>query len=482
MENTRYLALGLTATAIALFAGANTATAQTLFFNKTLNQHGQTLHWESPFEGQIKLNNTLTTTGTGAIETNIWMDGKLLDALSLATQGTNSTANIGSEWFLDVKKGTILDFSLDAPNAGSNAIAFEAKISLPSSNLVFLQPEGSNSFLHVGLLQDGKIYESSPAYSNGNYWDIFQENGVAISADNGVQNQHTFGSFVHLSELADNTSIEQRDIVEISAEDAAKMEQFINTQMGKGYTMKPSYMPFLTPYAQKGYYGTYTGVGLIERAAEEAGITLLGGEFFHTDEDPQGFILNDLEFLYVTDIMVAQNAPWECLTVFPTSVQCQTQYGNRNPSSGIPFSTLSPAYMHYLLTNQNSAPSDNWLHGLFEGLDFILTDPEGRRLGYTEELGLLNEIPDAFYTGNLLDEPEHFYVPDRLQGEYSLQLYGLCNKGAMAAIGDNKNGSLISGCKPDPPKNRKPESVPEPSALLGLMLLGGFLAKLKKSC
>ncbi|MEM9541391.1 MAG: PEP-CTERM sorting domain-containing protein [Cyanobacteria bacterium P01_E01_bin.42] len=468
MKNIRYLASGLTA--IALSAGVKAATAQTLFFNETLDQHGQTLQWVSPFEGQIKLVNSLTTSGTGAIETNIWMDGDLLDGLSLATQSSNSTANIGSEWFLDVKKGTVLDFTLDAPNAGNNTITFEAQISLPTSgNLVFLQPIGSDSFFHVGLLRDGKIYEASPAYPTGNYWDAFHQDNVAITADTGVQDQHTFGSFVHLSDSQDNSHIAQQEIVKIASEDAVKMEEYIKTQMSKGYSLPSPHLPFIMPPAQKGYYGRYTGVGLIERAAEEAGIN-----------NGDGFIPLDREFIYVNQIFIDQHTPWECLTVFPTSVQCQTEYG-RIPSNGMPLATLSPAYLHYLLTNQDSTSSDNFLQGLFEGLDFILTDPEGRRLGYTEELGLINEIPNAFYTGNLLSEPEHFYVPDRLPGEYTLQLYGLCNEGAMAVIGDNEDGSLISGCNPDRTRVPNPEPVPEPSTLFGLALLGGLLAKLKKA-
>ena len=37
---------------------------------------------------------------------------------------------------------------------------------------------------------------------------------------------------------------------------------------------------------------------------------------------------------------------------------------------------------------------------LDQPLDFVLTDPLGRRLGYTEELGELNEIPNAFFSGD----------------------------------------------------------------------------------
>ncbi len=65
----------------------------------------------------------------------------------------------------------------------------------------------------------------------------------------------------------------------------------------------------------------------------------------------------------------------------------------------VPF--LSPQLLYWSVSASNSINSaTSWLGGLFDPVDFILTDRLGRRLGYTPELGLLNEIPGAFYTGD----------------------------------------------------------------------------------
>ena len=78
------------------------------------------------------------------------------------------------------------------------------------------------------------------------------------------------------------------------------------------------------------------------------------------------------------------------------------------------------------------------IQGLFDPVDFIVTDPLGRRLGHTESLGTINEIPGSFYSGD--GSLEQFMILDALPGEYKVELFGL-GQDALAAIG----GSSIEG-------------------------------------
>ena len=55
-------------------------------------------------------------------------------------------------------------------------------------------------------------------------------------------------------------------------------------------------------------------------------------------------------------------------------------------------------------------------------VDFVLTDPLGRHLGYTAASGLINEIPDASYFGG--DSDRECLILNPMPGEYSLDLFG----------------------------------------------------------
>src|SRR5262249_33971141 len=146
--------------------------------------------------------------------------------------------------------------------------------------------------------------------------------------------------------------------------------------------------------------GYYTCVGLLESAAEQAGLN--GG---------QGFIPNSLES--VPD------------------------------GHGGQFPLLSPELLYWAASNPDlffTVGADanvisrlkNWLQGFFDPADFILTDPLGRRLGHTQDLGDLNEIPGAFYSGT--GAVQQFLIPDPLPGAYTLQVFGL-GEDAFAVVG-----------------------------------------------
>lgn len=73
----------------------------------------------------------------------------------------------------------------------------------------------------------------------------------------------------------------------------------------------------------------------------------------------------------------------------------------------------------------------SWLQGYFDPVDFVITDPLGRRVGYTASLGELKEIPQVFYSGN--GTFEQFLIPNAVPGMYKIELFGL-NAEVIGAI------------------------------------------------
>ncbi|MEM3628775.1 MAG: hypothetical protein QXQ94_10830 [Candidatus Bathyarchaeia archaeon] len=56
-------------------------------------------------------------------------------------------------------------------------------------------------------------------------------------------------------------------------------------------------------------------------------------------------------------------------------------------------------------------------------VDILLIDPIGRRCGYDPNIGIVNEIDGAYYSGPLA-EPEIMIVPEPLIGNYNLRVHG----------------------------------------------------------
>jgi hypothetical protein len=265
---------------------------------------------------------------------------------------------------------------------------------------------------HVGLSIDGSIlglvYESHEGYEYGLYRDPLCHTVRTIQEQSGVQAQHSRGSFRHDSTTA--ASIAGNASVPISPTLAADMESFILTQMGRPYLAScPEpfrllcYSQQLSPDEQKGRAtGRFTCCGLMERAAEEAGLN--GG---------QGFIPNVLESISLPP-----------------------------PLYSIPL--LSPVTLYWAASNPFPffAAVNRWIAGAFDPVDFVVTDPLGRRLGYTSAAGTLNEIPDAFYSGD--GQMEQFVILAPLEGTYQVQLIGL-GQDAEAAIGGSVEGQFFSG-------------------------------------
>ncbi|MDJ0843957.1 MAG: Calx-beta domain-containing protein, partial [Crocosphaera sp.] len=254
---------------------------------------------------------------------------------------------------------------------------------------------------HVGLSFDNLVYESHPGYPSGSYWDSINNEFVSINDVNGVQKEHTLGSFQHDSQDSNSSPVTEFKKLSIPFSLGQKMADVIETKIGSSgfqfidYTSIEGIEATLSPEAQKGGSGTFTCVGLIEWAAEQSG-----------HNEGQGFIPNSLESIDIN-------------------------------GDTIPF--LSPELLDWSVSTQNKI---NWLQGFFDPVDFILTDSEGRRLGYTSELGLLEEIPGASYTGD--GAIEQFVIFEPQSGEYTLELFGL-EDNAIAVVGGTVDNSSLDG-------------------------------------
>ncbi len=306
------------------------------------------------------------------------------------------------------------DESAEAVVRASNAAAllFRERCEICPSSWGIPNSEGKDGipgFDHVAIALDGKVYESNVPYAAGQYFDIRTGEHVSIEPQDGVQAQHTIGSFQHDSIHQSSDQVlrfEQifiprslaRDIVDkIKTKLVAPGEQPIARFANFDQRTQASKLASLDPLVQKGQGagGTFTCIGLIEWAAEQI------PEF----NNGQGFIPNVLE-----------------------------KNGN--------MPVLSPESLFYRLTGAFSDPAGikRVLQGFIDPVDFILTDPQGRRLGHTAEFGTINEIPGATYTGKGLFE--QFFIPGALLGEYHIQYVGL-GEVAFAGLGTTANAQIL---------------------------------------
>lgn len=257
------------------------------------------------------------------------------------------------------------------------------------------------------------------------------------------------------------------------------------SQLNRGY-ISTFVQDFTTPLQQKGIDGgRYSEVGLIERAAEIAGID--GG---------QGYIPNSLEFIAVNKVVQSQSG-FGCTVVGCNAPINQTQY----------LSVLSPGLLYE--RRVNGFDLDDWLQGRLEEVDFILTAPDGKFLsfqdGEVDESSTLGEDEIKLWSGTYgadagvgnsggkscpnspdVDNPlpkenlqfVQFLIEDRQPGQYKIQLTGKSSL-SRAILGNDQDGIVVGvgDCfKPNPiviPGPVDPESVPEPTTVLGLLAVGG---------
>jgi len=291
------------------------------------------------------------------------------------------------------------------------------KINLIGPSIVFREKKENDGFWwllgdeipgfdHAGFHTNNLVYESHPGYSNATYVSNDGSESVTTTAVFGVQAQHTLKTFKHYSSDTDNTKVTDVEEIPIDEDLAASMKTLIEGKLGAGFRLLDFSSPegiteTMSPFAQKGGDDNkFTCIGLIEWAAEQAGHN--GG---------QGFIRNIFESItyptFSDDI--------------PPKITMQT----------LPL--LSPQLLHYNMKFSGiTSEIIEFFQGLFDPVDFIITDPIGRRLGYVASIGEINEIPGAFFSGDGLYE--QFFIPNPLPGDYIIQLFGKGDK-VLGAFG-----------------------------------------------
>lgn len=246
-------------------------------------------------------------------------------------------------------------------------------------------------FDHVGFHTGNVVYESHPGYPSGTYVSSDGNESIFIASENGVQWQHSRATFEHDAMSTGTSPVIDFEEIPIAEDLATQMQTKIES-VGNAtfqfidFSSLSGIQATLSPAAQKGGGGTFTCVGLVEWAAEQAGHR--GG---------QGFIPNNFESFMIPD---------------PS-----------NPTQLIELPLLSPQLLNYAMKGQNLLQdAKQWVLGLFDPVDFIVTDPLGRRLGFVNGVGLFNEIPNAFYSGD--GGLEQILIPTAIPGPYTIQFIG----------------------------------------------------------
>lgn len=96
---------------------------------------------------------------------------------------------------------------------------------------------------HVGLSFNNDVYESHPGNGSGNFWDPPQEEFVSISNVNGVQQEHSLGSFVWDSQSQTNSPVIRSEQLEIDPELGQQMVDIIEPLIGSGGETSESFTP-----------------------------------------------------------------------------------------------------------------------------------------------------------------------------------------------------------------------------------------------
>jgi hypothetical protein len=248
-------------------------------------------------------------------------------------------------------------------------------------------------FDHVGLHLDNTVYESHPGYPPGRYLSADGGESRLVASVSGVQSQHSHDTFEHSSTSA-STPVIGFDDLAIDPGLALRMRDAIDTVRTYKFgsidlSSLDGLESTLAPAIQKGSNGSFTCVGLVEWAAEAAG-----------HNQGQGFISNMFESLVVPDPRAS------------------------DPPRSIEIPLLSPLLLNFAIRGAELLQGvPQWLQGLVDPVDFLITDPLGRRLGFTQAEGLVNEIPRAFFSGD--GGVEQFLLPQAVPGRYRIKFVGV---------------------------------------------------------
>ena len=114
--------------------------------------------------------------------------------------------------------------------------------------------------------------------------------------------------------------------------------------------------------------------------------------------------------------------------------------------------SITPRRLNYWVEQGQDNYADSYFKGLFESVEFTLTDPKGRQLGYTKDEGTFNDIPGTFLEE--VDEKIQFIIPNREFDDYKIDIFGITEKsvGSIIKIKDKKSPpeQAISPLSPSP--------------------------------
>jgi hypothetical protein len=454
-------------------------------FNGQSSSQTMVRRWVSDFEGNVKFKIDFSGTNSPDSKTDflqqILIDGK--SVLSETSKNFMSKSSYGFGNF-EVQKNSVIDFAFTpvAQNWQGQfnlAIEIEGEQSPKSSQnpkkpidsqpipfsqqsgLIFLKSSGGEP-VHVGLLVGNTVYEANPEL--------------------GVVQKQPFDQFIQ--------DTKNYEVKEIPARIANQMAAQIETKLGAGYWKSPTgEKPY--PFEQKGYGNnhSFTNIGLIEWAAEKAGVLV-----------DQGFIPNYLELIetFLPSALEINNF-YRTISLFSSNVTFRDfPYGG----------TLSANFSEFYEKVDSSPESQQWLLGKIESADFIVTDPLGRRMGYISGLGFFNEIPDVVYhsqnltllqdipfsSGLLTMNPDTKstfttsgkLVPDRLNDPADCLPSPSRNNatnptpgGVFQFIIDRRLPGEYKIEERTPTNCATTQTVPEPSAIASLLTIGLALKMLK---
>lgn len=302
-------------------------------------------------------------------------------------------------------------------------------------------------FDHVGLQVDDLVYESNVPHSPGTYVDRTgtQEavnDGAPPACDNGVQFYHKKATFEWDALSGAGSNVSQIANVSIPSDLAASMRARVLSKADAGFYYLPYVasvprVDLLIPRLQKGGGpdGEFTCVGLVEWAAESSGYN--GGE---------GFIKNAFES-------------------FDAVVVPSFRFGW--PPVGlkhIEFGLLSPELLYWSTSGLVQGKIDEikeWIQGLFDPVDFMLTDPLGRRFGHTSDNGDILEIPRLVFSGSGI--VEQFLVVKPVPGVYKIEFFGV-GDAATVGIATERHGVAVENVHLEPGETRTMYFVKEVDA------------------
>lgn len=208
------------------------------------------------------------------------------------------------------------------------SIVFREVKNDPMEGLLSIFGDEVPGFDHIALQYRDTIYEIHPGYGQGFYLSNSREkNGVHIELKTGVQWQHNLQSFIYNSRERGDSPTESVASIPIDTMIARKMRDLIKTRADARYQFIDHTLSALShelqPVQQKGANGAFTCVGLIEWAAEKAGMN-----------DGQGFVPDSQEYIVVYNPL----APGEPMTLGVLRPQLIYRYLSRSlPNKGSAF-------------------------------------------------------------------------------------------------------------------------------------------------